>query len=100
MNFQPRITQTEIRQNMAKHTQAHMSRTVPQNQPSLLKDRTKRQMEYYMGAKLIEIGVDPKSAILRWSIEPKGNNEVWTCSAYWGDSREQLEQQEQTLQDD
>jgi hypothetical protein len=80
---------------MAKHTQAHLSRTIEKNKPSDSKDMTKRQMEYYMGAKLLEIGVDPKSAIYRWSMEPKGNNEVWTYSAYWGDSKESLLQQEQ-----
>jgi hypothetical protein len=52
-------------------------------------------MEYYMGAKLIEIGVDPKSAIYRWSMETKGNSEVWTYSAYWGDSKKKVLQQEQ-----
>jgi hypothetical protein len=80
---------------MAKHTQAHMSKTIEKNKPSGLKDMTKRQMEYYMGAKLIEIGIDPKSAIYRWSMESKGNNEVWTYSAYWGDSKDKLLQQEE-----
>lgn len=75
---------------MAKHTQAHMSRTVDKNQPPALKERTKTQMEYYMGAKLIEIGINPKSAIYRWSIETKGSNEVWTYSAYWGESKDKV----------
>ncbi|WAL62686.1 hypothetical protein [Thermocoleostomius sinensis] len=75
---------------MAKHTQAHLSRTIEKNKPPALKERTKMQMEYYMGAKLIEVGVDPKSAIYRWSMETRGNNEVWTYSAYWGDSREKV----------
>jgi hypothetical protein len=83
---------------MAKHTQAHLSRTIDKNKPSGLKDMTKRQMEYYMGAKLIEIGVDPKSAVYRWSMEIKGNNEVWTYSAYWGDSKEKLATQDQEAQ--
>ncbi len=48
-----------------------------------------------MGAKLIEVGVNPKSAIYRWSIETKGTNEVWTYSAYWGDSKEELLKKEQ-----
>jgi hypothetical protein len=82
---------------MAKHTQAHMTRTIEKSRPSGLKDMTKRQMEYYMGAKLIEIGVDPKLAVYRWSMENKGNSEVWTYSAYWGDSKEQLAQQESGL---
>ncbi|EKQ70258.1 hypothetical protein OsccyDRAFT_0536 [Leptolyngbyaceae cyanobacterium JSC-12] len=81
---------------MAKHTQAHLTRTVEKNKPPALKDMTKRQMEYYMGAKLLEIGVNPKSAIYRWSVEVKGTNEVYTYSAYWDDSKEKLLQEEQT----
>jgi hypothetical protein len=81
---------------MAKHTQAHLTRTVDRNAPSGAKDLTKRQMEYYMGAKLIEIGVEPKSAIYRWSSEIKGTREVYTYSAYWGDSKqEQLQAKDQ-----
>lgn len=80
---------------MAKPTQAHMSKTVDKNRSSMNKDMTKKQMEYYMGAKLLEVGVDPKSAIYRWSSEIKGNNEVLTYSAYWGDSKEQLLKDEQ-----
>lgn len=75
---------------MAKHTQAHMSRTVEKTQPPALKERTKTQMEYYMGAKLLEIGVNPKSAIYRWSIEDRGNSELWTYSAYWEDSKDKV----------
>ena len=84
---------------MARPTQAHMSKTLRKSQPEAAKDMTKNQMEYYMGAKLIEVGVNPKSAIYRWSLETKGNNEVWTYSAYWGDSKEQLLKQEQESQD-
>lgn len=81
---------------MAKHTQAHMSRTVPKSQAEFFKQRTRNQMEYYMGAKLIEVGVNPKSAIYRWTTEEQGSNEVWTYSAYWGDSREKIEAEERT----
>jgi hypothetical protein len=80
---------------MAKHTQAHMSKAIDPNLPDFMKERTKNQMEYYMGAKLIEIGIEPKSAIYRWSTERKGTREVWTCSAYWGDSKEQILTEEQ-----
>jgi hypothetical protein len=80
---------------MAKHTQAHLSRTIEKSKPSSVRDMTKRQMEYYMGAKLIEIGIDPQAVIYRWSVEERGISEVWTYSAYWGDSREKLLQQEQ-----
>ncbi|NEQ30456.1 MAG: hypothetical protein F6K04_05570 [Leptolyngbya sp. SIO4C5] len=80
---------------MAKHTQAHMSRSIPKAQSEFLKQRTLKQMEYYMGAKLIEVGVDPKSAIYRWETEDKGSNEEWTYSAYWDESRAEIEQAEQ-----
>jgi hypothetical protein len=75
---------------MAKHTQAHMSKRISKAFPPTLKERTKTQMEYYMGAKLIEIGVNPKSAIYRWAMEDKGNEEVWTYSAYWEDSKARI----------
>ena len=83
---------------MARPTQAHMSRTIGKNKTDAFKDLTKRQIEYYMGAKLIEVGVNPNAAIYRWSLETKGNNEIWTYSAYWGDSKEQLLKQEQESQ--
>ncbi|HEY9885595.1 MAG TPA: hypothetical protein V6C98_18470 [Thermosynechococcaceae cyanobacterium] len=83
---------------MAKHTQAHITRTIESNRPDFFKTRTKEQMHYYMGAKLIEIGIEPKAVLYRWSMEPKGNNEVWTYSAYWGDSKDKLLQQESDAQ--
>ncbi|MDJ0695677.1 hypothetical protein [Mastigocoleus sp. MO_188.B34] len=78
---------------MTKHTQAQLTRTVDINQPTALKQRTFNQMEYYMGAKLIEIGVDPKSAVYRWSVERKNNQQIWTIKAYWGESKENLSNQ-------
>ncbi len=75
-----------------------MSKTINKYKNDAWKDMTRQQMEYYMGAKLLEIGVDPKAAIYRWSKEDKGNNELWTYSAYWGDSKEQLLQKEQGVQ--
>jgi hypothetical protein len=51
-------------------------------------------MEYYMGAKLIEVGVDPKHTVYRWTSEIKGSQEEITVSAYWGESREKLEASE------
>ncbi len=83
---------------MAKHTQAHMSRTIEKSRPDSLREMTKRQMEYYMGAKLIEIGVEPKDAIYEWSKEERGNSEVWTYSAYWGDSKDKKIQPGQDAQ--
>ena len=80
---------------MARPSQAHMSRKLEKNKPDSVKDMTKRQMEYYMGAKLLEVGINPSSVIYRWSLETEGNNEIWTYSAYWGDSKDKLLQQEQ-----
>jgi hypothetical protein len=48
-------------------------------------------MEYYMGAKLLEVGVNPKNTIYRWSSAMKGDQEVITISAYWGESRRKIE---------
>ncbi|MFP4297595.1 MAG: hypothetical protein ACLFT0_07030 [Spirulinaceae cyanobacterium] len=79
---------------MNKPTQAHMSQSWSQNRPDAFKDLKKRQMEYYMGAKLIEVGVDPKSTIMRWSVETKGDRETWTCSTYWGESKNNLLKEE------
>jgi hypothetical protein len=61
-----------------------MSKTIRKSQPDVAKDMTKRQMEYYMGAKLIEVGVNPNSAIYRWSVEIKGNNEIWDLQRLLG----------------
>lgn len=76
---------------MPRPTQAHLTRTIERSKPSGAKELLKKQMEYYMGAKLIEVGVDPKSAVFRWSTEVKGVREVYTYSAYWGDSKRELE---------
>ena len=75
---------------MAKHTQAQLTRTLNFNQPSTVLEKTQSQMEYYMGAKLIEIGVDPQSAIYRWSVSNKDDEKLWTLSAYWDESKEKL----------
>jgi hypothetical protein len=81
-----------IRKSMAKPTQAHLSRTVDRTQSRFFRDRTLQQMEYYMGAKLLEVGINPQSSeiIYRWSSETKGNQEILTYSAYWGDSKERF----------
>lgn len=75
---------------MARPTQAHLSRSLDKNRSINYKQKNKNQMEYYMGAKLIEVGVNPKSAVYRWSLEIKDDQEIWTYSAYWGDSKEQI----------
>ena len=59
---------------MAKHTQAQITRTVDKNQPSEALEKIQNQMEYYMGAKLIEIRVDPKSAIYLQDFEAHCSN--------------------------
>ena len=75
---------------MAKHTQAHLTRTVNKNQPSKLLEQTKSQMKYYIGAKLIEMGIKPQSAIYRWSVSTQEEEHIWTLSAYWGEDKEKL----------
>ena len=75
---------------MTKHTQAHLTRTVSRNQPSAMLEKTQSQMEYYMGAKLMEMGVEPKSAIYRWSVSNKDDEKLWTLSAYWDEDKEKL----------
>jgi hypothetical protein len=75
---------------MTRHTQAHLSRTLKKNEPQQLKQKTLNQMQYYMGAKLIEIGIEPKSAIYRWSVQNNDDEQICTISAFWGDSKEKL----------
>ncbi|MBX2863821.1 MAG: hypothetical protein KTR27_09715 [Leptolyngbyaceae cyanobacterium MAG.088] len=77
-----------------KPTQAHITKLISKSQSEFLKARTKKQTEYYMGAKLIEVGVNPDKAIYRWKFVDKGLKEEWTYSAYWGDSREKIEAEE------
>ncbi|NEP62140.1 MAG: hypothetical protein F6K31_35225 [Symploca sp. SIO2G7] len=77
-----------------KPTQAHITKLISKSQPEFLKARTKKQTEYYMGAKLIEVGVNPDKAIYRWTVTDKGTKEEWIYSAYWADSREKIETEE------
>lgn len=78
---------------MTKRTQAHLPRKVPKSLGGLPLS-IKEKMEYYMGAKLMEVGVNPKSAIYRWSAEEEGDYQLWTYSAYWDESKEQFLQAE------
>ncbi|MGK7889890.1 MAG: hypothetical protein AB4042_11190 [Leptolyngbyaceae cyanobacterium] len=80
-----------------KHTKAHLTRKIPTRLSANAKALEKDKMKYYMGAKLIEIGVDPKTAILRWNFSNQGRMEEWTCWAYWGESRDQVLQSEGRL---
>lgn len=50
----------------------------------------KRQVEYYMGAKLEEIGINVNLPIYRWKGEDKGTFIEWTYSAYWDDSKDKI----------
>ena len=77
---------------MAKHTQAHISKIIPKRESAFIRDRTLKQTEYYMGAKLLEVGVNHnKGVIYRWKTIDKGDKEEWVYSAYWGDSKAKLE---------
>lgn len=75
---------------MTQPTQAHLTRRINKNQSGELLAQTKSQMEYYMGAKLIEVGVNPPSALYRWSVSTEEGEHVWTLSAYWGEDKEKL----------
>ncbi len=80
---------------MAKPTQAHISKTIAKSESAFLRDRTLKQTEYYMGAKLLEVGINPnKGVIYRWQTIDQGNREEWVYSAYWGESREKIEAEE------
>ncbi|MGB3572127.1 MAG: hypothetical protein WA783_20735 [Phormidesmis sp.] len=80
---------------MAKPTQAHISKMISKRESAFIRDRTLKQTEYYMGAKLLEVGVDPnKGVIYRWKTVDKGPKEEWTYSAYWGESRAKIEAEE------
>lgn len=75
---------------MSRPTQAHLTDNWSKNASPEYKDMKRKKMEYYMGAKLIEVGINPKNAVYRWSKEIKGTQEVWTCHAYWGDSKNNI----------
>ena len=75
---------------MSKPTHAHLTFALSKGLSFAEKEQTKRQKEYYMGAKLLEIGVQPQAALYRWSLETNPQEEVWTYSAFWGESKEQL----------
>ena len=45
-----------------------------------------------MGAKLLEVGIDPQSPEIeyRWWKNEEGDEIVYTYSAYWGESKDKL----------
>ena len=75
---------------MSRPTQAHLDRTIPKNLSLEDKQQTLNQMQYYMGAKLIEVGIDPQSVLYSWSVQALENEQICTLSAYWGDSKKRL----------
>lgn len=75
---------------MSKPTHAHLTFSLSRDLSFAEKEQTKRQKEYYMGAKLLEIGVQPQAAVYRWSLETNPQEEIWTYSAFWGESKERL----------
>lgn len=77
---------------MSKPTQAHLERTLDKQQPLADRQQVLKQMNYYMGAKLIEVGVNPNSSeiLYRWSVKTEGNEQTCTLSAFWGQSKAEL----------
>ena len=86
-------------QVMSKSTQAHLTRTVKKDWSIEVRQKTLKQMQYYMGAKLIEVGVDPQSVTYRWLVSDRPEEQVCTLSAFWDDSLEQLLSGNQPLTD-
>lgn len=77
---------------MAKSTQAHLERTISKDQPLAVRQQELKKMNYYMGAKLLEVGVDPQSPeiLYRWIIKTEENQQICTLSAFWGESKAKL----------
>ena len=83
---------------MPKPTQAHLERTINKSDPIEERQLTLSQMQYYMGAKLVEVRVDPQKVMYRWSIENKEDLQVCKLSAFWGDSQRKILSGENPLQ--
>jgi hypothetical protein len=77
---------------MPRPTQAHLERTVQKDQPLAVRQQVLSQMQYYMGAKLIEVGIDPQSpaVLYRWSVKHQDDEQICTLSAFWGQSKQEL----------
>ena len=82
---------------MPKSSQAHLDRKIDKNQSKEAKQKTLSQMHYYMGAKLIEVGIDPQQVLYRWSVEHQEDAQIFTYSAFWGESRRKLLSGEEPL---
>lgn len=75
---------------MSKPTQAHLERVVSKSEPVEARQKVLSQMPYYMGAKLLEVRIDPQSVIYRWSVEDTENSQICILSAFWGDSKKEI----------
>lgn len=75
---------------MPKPTQAHLERTINKNDPIKVRQQTLSQMQYYMGAKLVEVRVNPQKVTYRWSIKNQSDRQICTLSAFWGESQREL----------
>lgn len=75
---------------MPKPTQAHLERTINRQDPIEERQKTLNQMQYYMGAKLVEVRIDPQKVMYRWSVKDNGDLQTFTLSAFWGDSQKKL----------
>lgn len=82
---------------MPKPTQAHLERIINKNDPIEERQKTLSQMQYYMGAKLVEVRVNPQKVTYRWSIENQENKQICTLSAFWGESQRKLLSGEEPL---
>lgn len=83
---------------MSRPTQAHLERTIDKNDPIEDRQKTLNQMHYYMGAKLIEVRIDPQKVMYRWSVKNEGDRQTFTLSAFWGDSQRKILSGENPLQ--
>ncbi|HEY9771017.1 MAG TPA: hypothetical protein V6C71_21405 [Coleofasciculaceae cyanobacterium] len=82
---------------MPKPTQAHLERTINKNDSLEVRQKTLSQMQYYMGAKLVEVRIDPQKVIYRWSIKNQADQQICTLSAFWGESQRKLLSGEEPL---
>ena len=82
---------------MAKPTQAHLERVINKSDPIEERQKTLSQMQYYMGAKLVEVRVNPQKVTYRWSIENQDNRQICKLSAFWGESKRKLLSGEEPL---
>ena len=83
---------------MPSPTQAHLERIINKNDPIEDRQKTLNQMHYYMGAKLVEVRINPQKVMYRWSVKNKGDLQTFVLSAFWGDSQQKILSGENPLQ--